>query len=103
VNRKFRRRKEDFICLNCGYHVRGNGYTNHCPACLFSKHVDINPGDRQCSCLGLMKPVGAESVRGGYVIIHQCIKCGAKKRNKAAQGDSFDAIVKASSGGGRDE
>ena len=26
--------------------MKGNGYTNHCPKCLWSKHVDINPGDR---------------------------------------------------------
>lgn len=42
----FTKTVEDFICAHCGTHVRGNGYTNHCPECLWSKHVDNNPGDR---------------------------------------------------------
>ena len=99
MSKKFQRRMEDFVCLNCGHGVKGNGYTNHCPKCLFSRHVDINPGDRQCSCLGLMKPVGVESARGEYVIIHKCVKCGMTKRNKSALDDSFEEIVKVSSGG----
>ena len=55
--KKFTKRKENFICENCGHFVVGNGFTNHCPNCFFSKHVDINPGDRLCSCNGLMKPI----------------------------------------------
>jgi len=99
VSKKFQRRMEDFVCLNCGECVKGNGYTNHCPKCLFSRHVDMNPGDRQCSCLGLMKPAGVEYVRGEYIIIHKCVKCGMKKRNKSSPDDSFEEIVKVSSGG----
>ena len=38
---------EDFICENCGKDVEKSSYTarDHCPYCLYSKHVDINPGD----------------------------------------------------------
>ncbi|GIW69886.1 MAG: hypothetical protein KatS3mg101_0633 [Patescibacteria group bacterium] len=54
----FQKKKENFICKNCGYFVIGNGYTNHCPRCLYSEHVDINPGDRANTCEGLMEPVG---------------------------------------------
>jgi len=55
--RLFTRNIENFTCERCGAAVEGNGFTNHCPACLCSKHVDINPGDRaaargQCSALG---------------------------------------------------
>ena len=42
----FTRKVEDFTCEHCGREVHGNGYTNHCPHCLHSKHVDVNPGDR---------------------------------------------------------
>ena len=36
---------ESFICENCGKKVEKLGYScrNHCPYCLHSKHVDINP------------------------------------------------------------
>jgi hypothetical protein len=54
----FKKTKEDFVCEHCGKPVVGNGYTNHCPECLWSKHVDVNPGDRAATCLGLMEPVG---------------------------------------------
>src|SRR6185369_16733546 len=92
--RRFVRRKEDFSCLRCGVSVNGNGYTNHCPACLWSKHVDINPGDRENSCGGLMEPMKMEVKKGDYIILHQCQKCGAKKRNKAAPEDCFTELVK---------
>ena len=100
MSRKFERRKEDFICENCGHRIVGNGYTNHCPACLFSKHVDVNPGDRKCQCLGLMEPIGTISSRKGYTIIHRCQKCGAVKKNKSAKNDSFEAILAVSQKGG---
>jgi len=57
---KISKRKENFICRHCGAIVEGNGYTDHCPHCLWSQHRDINPGDRKEKCHGLMKPVGVE-------------------------------------------
>lgn len=93
MTKRFERHKENFICLNCGHRVEGNGYTNHCPKCLFSRHVDINPGDRNCSCTGLMEPIVVESTRKGYVIVHKCLKCGVVKKNKSAENDSFEAIL----------
>ncbi len=84
--------KEDFICGTCGFSVRGNGYTNHCPQCLWSKHVDVNPGDREATCQGLMEPIRIESKNGSFVILHRCVVCGFERRNKAADGDSFDVI-----------
>ena len=45
----FIRKTEDFICENCGAVVVGNGYTNHCPACLYSKHVEeVEIGRASC-------------------------------------------------------
>lgn len=94
--KKFQRTKEDFACEKCGLKVYGNGYTNHCPRCLWSKHVDVNPGDREASCQGLMEPIGVESQRGEYIIIHRCIKCVVEKRNKAVKNDNFDVLIQLS-------
>ena len=93
VKRKFIRKKEDFICERCGAEVKGDGYTNHCPKCLWSKHVDVDPGDRASACLGLMAPVRIESGKDSYAIIHRCIKCGYEKRNKVSPADDFSMVV----------
>ena len=91
--RSFQRTKEDFICENCGAKVKGNGYTNHCPKCLCSKHVDINPGDRAESCGGLMLPVDIELKDSKYVILHKCQKCGFERKNKICDEDDFEAVL----------
>jgi hypothetical protein len=96
VNKKFTRTIEDFKCEHCGGEVSGNGYTNHCPECLWSKHVDINPGDRKASCKGLMKPIGIETVAGEHKIVHECVNCGFSKKNKTVKEDNFKEIIKIS-------
>lgn len=96
VAKKFQRTKEDFVCHNCGSSVYGNGYTNHCPRCLWSKHVDVNPGDRQANCQGLMEPIGVELKGGEYSIIHCCLKCGITKKNKVIEADDFNMIIELS-------
>jgi rubredoxin len=94
--KKFTRTKEDFVCENCGFNVVGDGYTNHCPECLFSKHVDINPGDRDCSCGGLMEPVALENKGDVFYIVHKCQKCDFVRNNKALKGDNFQKLVELS-------
>jgi len=94
----FQKKREDFICERCGIKVFGDGYTNHCPACLWSKHVDINPGDRKERCQGMMRPIEIDIKKGKYRIVHKCIKCGLKKRNRIADNDDFDVVVKISGG-----
>ncbi len=92
--RNFLRRKEDFICENCGAKVKGSGYTNHCPNCLFSKHVDEGiPGDRKSKCQGLMSPIGLEQKHGEYVLTHKCLKCGKITKNKTSPEDNFEKIL----------
>ena len=91
--KKFTRKIEDFTCEHCGLQVKGTGYTNHCPRCLWSKHVDIHPGDRAETCQGLMKPAGVELDHGEYIIIHQCEKCGQIKKNHATKEDDFNRII----------
>jgi len=92
--KNFIRRVEDFACETCGRQIAGSGYTNHCTACLYSKHVDVVPGDRSAECQGMMEPIAVEQTRSGYVITHRCLRCGAEKRNAAAQNDDFDAILR---------
>ena len=90
---EFKKKKEDFICENCGKEVKGDGYTNHCPVCLWSKHVDIHPGDRASECNGLMKPTDVENKAGESVLVHECVDCGHRKKNKVSVEDDFDAVI----------
>ena len=94
--KQFTRTREDFICEHCGAKVKGDGYTNHCPHCLYSKHVDINPGDRSADCGGLMEPVGLELKDGKYVLVHRCAECGYIRRNKVVETDDFSAVLELS-------
>ena len=87
---------ENFICEKCGVEVEGNGYTNHCPECLWSKHVDVLPGDRAELCGGMMEPVRVGKKGKEYTIIHKCTKCGVEKPNKAKKEDNFDLIIQIS-------
>ena len=81
--KKFTRTVEDFVCKNCGATVLGNGYTNHCPKCLWSRHVDENPGDRASKCGGMMRPVTVTLEKGEYIITHKCEICGHTRRQRA--------------------
>ncbi|OGM11771.1 hypothetical protein A2Z22_04335 [Candidatus Woesebacteria bacterium RBG_16_34_12] len=91
---------EDFICINCGEKVKGSGFTNHCPVCLYSLHIDEGiPGDRKSSCGGLMKPIGIDKKGEIFILIHQCGKCGKVMKNKASEKDNFEEILKLSSKG----
>jgi hypothetical protein len=92
-HKKFQRTIEDFLCEHCGMFVKGDGYTNHCPQCLWSKHVDVNPGDRKAACLGLMEPVHLEGASPSYTLVHRCITCGHEKRNVVSNNDDVDAVI----------
>ena len=95
-NSKFTKIDEEFICENCGKKVSKLGYTcrNHCPHCLHSKHLDINPGDRAEDCHGILEPISLETnSKKGYVIVFKCKKCGAIRKNKAAEDDNMDEII----------
>ena len=97
MERKFTEIDEAFICENCGKEVIPLGYScrNHCPYCLTSKHVDINPGDRQESCHGMLEPIRVElDSKKGYVIVFRCKKCKAIRKNRAAKDDNMDLIIK---------
>ena len=94
--KKFQRKKEDFVCENCGQKNSGDGYTNHCFKCLYSKHVDVNPGDREADCGGLMEPIDTYQKDGVYYIKHKCLKCDFEKNNSVSRNDSFEKIIEIS-------
>lgn len=91
---KFTRIKEDFICGHCSAEIKGNGYTNHCPKCLYSRHVDNNPGDRANSCKSLMKAVFLLKKGSNLSIIHECTRCRVLKVNKVQEGDDLELVFK---------
>ena len=98
MSKLFQKLKEDFVCDVCGYFVKGNGYTNHCPFCLSSKHVDVYPGDRASDCHGIMYAVNLEVKGSDYILTQKCEKCGHIRKNKAAANDSQKALRALSSG-----
>ncbi|MCC7205385.1 MAG: RNHCP domain-containing protein [Phycisphaeraceae bacterium] len=90
-----------FACAHCGRKVQpltNGSYRNHCPWCLYSLHVDHEPGDRTATCHGLMEPVGFKLSPKGWQVIHRCLRCGAVKSNRLAlddaQPDSIDVITR---------
>ena len=89
---QFQRKIEDFACEQCGAEVLGNGYTNHCPECLWSKHVDVFPGDRAEECQGLMEPIGQEIASGEHDILYRCVRCKIERRNKVAVNDNREVL-----------
>ena len=91
--KRFTKTVEDFTCANCGARVSGNGYTNHCPKCLYSRHVDNNPGDRESKCGGMMKPISVEKSGEDFIITHQCEKCGKTIRQRTNENDDIDTII----------
>ena len=93
MSNKFIKNKEDFACENCGFFVVGDGFTNHCPQCLWSKHVDINPGDRMSECGGMMKPVGLRILNREQKLTHECILCGYRKINRLSKDDNYDKVI----------
>ena len=96
--KKFNMIDEEFICENCKKKVTKLEYSarDHCPFCLYSKHLDINPGDRNNSCKGLLEPIGIEKFKDSYKIIYKCIKCGQMHKNRVAKDDCLDLIIKLS-------
>lgn len=96
---KFIARNDGFTCEHCNKIVNpivyGGSYRNHCPFCLWSKHVDSAiPGDRANGCLGLMEPIGVFTRRTGeYVLVHRCEKCQFERYNRIAGDDDFDKVT----------
>lgn len=90
-----------FRCVVCERDVEpltNGSYRNHCPFCLSSLHVDVEPGDRRASCGGVMDAVALRRPRKGPQIVHRCRRCGAQRLNRVAedteQPDELDALIR---------
>lgn len=96
--RRFTMIDEGFVCNNCGGKVQPLRYTarDHCPYCLYSIHVDNNPGDRMCECRGMLEPIGIKKYRDTFKIVYSCQKCGQRKVNIMATDDDKNLIIKLS-------
>lgn len=86
MNRENKKRKYDkkyyrthpctdaFTCKVCGWPVvsagAGSSHRNHCPNCLYSIHLDNEPGDRSSQCHGRMEPIGVWVRKNGEWAIH---------------------------------
>lgn len=84
---------ETFTCKVCGRLVvpegAGSDHRNHCPNCLSSLYVDIEPGDRESDCGGHMEAVAVWVRKNGeWAIIHRCKQCGAFSSNRIAADDN---------------
>ncbi len=89
---RFQAVPENFICRQCGAQVQGTGFTNHCPRCLYSRHVDVHPGDRADRCGNLMRPVSVTVKSGEWEqILHRCV-CGHERANKVQENDEEEAL-----------
>ncbi len=91
--KKFVRTIENFTCGHCGAEVVGNGYTNHCPKCLWGKHVDVFPGDRAEKCGGMMEPISLSKKKEKFSITHRCILCGEERSNVASPDDALEVLL----------
>ena len=105
------KRQGGFRCCHCGRWVSfskdiGTAHRNHCPFCLWSKHVDEKkPGDRQAQCQSGMKPIGLAFKQAGkdkygrprqgeIMLIHKCTGCGKISLNRIAADDNEKEILK---------
>lgn len=96
--KRFSKLDEGFICENCHKEVFPLKYSSrdHCPYCLYSKHVDINPGDRANECRGLLKPIGIEKFKDTYKVVYKCDKCKNIHKNIIANDDDMDTLIEIS-------
>ncbi|HTX92517.1 MAG TPA: RNHCP domain-containing protein [Anaerolineales bacterium] len=98
-----RQTDEGFLCKHCHNYVcsaaalSGVQNRNHCPYCLWSRHLDlIEAGDRLSACKALMRPIGLTFKatnkrygpgRGELMLIHLCIECEGLSINRIAADD----------------
>lgn len=91
---------DEFRCRHCkmivGAPPSGGRNRNHCPLCLYSRHVDgRTPGDRNSDCGAIMAPVAAFVRRKGeHAIVHRCLACGFERYNRIAADDNFASVMR---------
>ena len=85
--------RDGFACKACGREVvpegAGSRHRNHCPYCLTSLHLDVEPGDRAADCGGRVEAVAIWVRRNGeWAVIHRCTCCGVLSSNRIAADDN---------------
>ncbi len=91
-------RRLSFHCVHCGTEVPTEAshtkHRNHCPICLWSRHVDESIGDRKSDCLASMEPLGLTIKRDGgeLMIVHRCAGCRKVGKNRVAGDDNAESI-----------
>ncbi|MCB1646758.1 MAG: RNHCP domain-containing protein [Pseudomonadales bacterium] len=85
--------ENSFRCVNCrqiiSTRVMGTEHRNHCPLCLWSKHVDEHPGDRLAQCQGRMEPISVwVKSNQEWALVHRCSSCSTVKTNRIASDDN---------------
>jgi len=93
-----RNESDSFVCRRCKRGVSGDAYgtrqRNHCPHCLWSRHVDDAVGDRAATCGGAMEPIAVWVRRDGeWAIVHRCQSCGTLRTNHVAGDDDAWAMM----------
>ena len=92
----------DFVCVHCRSNIPaqswGTKHRNHCPVCLWSRHVDEEPGDRASPCRAAMEPIAIEVrgvLQGGgeWAIVHRCTACRVIGTNRIAGDDDERALL----------
>jgi RNHCP domain len=98
-HRHTRSTDEVFKCRHCRRFIGplpyGGHHRNHCPFCLYSRHVDgRQTGDRSSDCGARMEPVGYfQRPNGEYVLVHRCLGCDFERFNRIAADDNFDLLL----------
>jgi hypothetical protein len=90
---RHRRTPDTFRCKRCRFevptHAPGTRHRNHCPLCLWSRHLDDAPGDRAAGCAGQMEPIGVTVQRDGeWSLVHRCGSCSHVRLNRIAGDDN---------------
>ena len=98
MSRKSRPDRQGFCCIHCRRQIDagafGTRHRNHCPHCLWSRHLDDEVGDRRSACAQPMRPIGLESREDGeWAVIHRCIGCGVLRTNRVAGDDHELALL----------
>jgi len=84
--------------------LSGVNNRNHCPYCLWSRHLDLfAAGDRLSACKAQMKPIGLtmkksgnkyqREPRGELMLVHECVECKALSINRIAADDDSGAVM----------
>lgn len=100
LSKHAQRREEVFRCLRCKQMVypppSGGHHRNHCPLCLYSRHVDRHrPGDRASDCGGAMAPVAVFTrPNGEQAVVHRCLACAVERYTRLAADDNVLAVMR---------